>query len=410
MTRVPWHRVFHPLSGADPVTLLRLLRHGPPSPGGASAYAVALAASVGRLPFTLAEGASAPLRREPDPPVFIVGHPRSGTTHLHNLMAASGRFAVVPPVMAGMPWEARGLARVMRPFINLYLPETRLIDRMPLAPDSPTEDEVALANMCGLSYFHALYFPRDFAATYARGLLFEGADPTAIEARGRALRRFATAMARPRRGPLLLKNPAYTAQVGWLRALFPGARVVHIHRDPEAVFASARRGVRTVLRELALQRWDHVDVDEAILATYPRMMEALLAEARARPEGIAQVSLEALTADPLGELAAIWGALDLPAPEASLAAIGRHLAGAEGYRQAPADLTQGERHELARRWGPWLERFGRAASAAGPRGFAPSGGGRGALPPGPPAGGTRAPGPPHAAPPIRRTRQGGHVS
>ena len=124
MTRWPWHRVFHPLSGADPLTLLRLLRHGPPSPGGAPAYAVALAASLGRLPFTLAEAAVHPLRRAPDPPVFIVGHPRSGTTHLHNLMAASGRFATVPPVMAGMPWEARGLARVMRPFINMYLPET----------------------------------------------------------------------------------------------------------------------------------------------------------------------------------------------------------------------------------------------------------------------------------------------
>jgi hypothetical protein len=26
---------------------------------------------------------------------------RSGTTHLHNLLAASGQFATVPPVLAG---------------------------------------------------------------------------------------------------------------------------------------------------------------------------------------------------------------------------------------------------------------------------------------------------------------------
>ena len=357
MTRVPWHKVFHPLCGADPITLARLARHGPPSARGAAPYAVAWACALMRLPFTLAEGAARPLLPEPDPPVFIVGHPRSGTTHLHNLMAASGRFAIVPPVMAGMPWEGRGLARLMRPFVNMYLPETRLIDQVRLAPDSPTEDEVALADMCGLSYFHALYLPRDFAATYARGLLFEGATPGEVAARGRALRRYVATMARPRRGPLLLKNPAYTGQLAWLRALFPGARVVHIHRDPVAVFASARRGVRTVLSELALQRWDHVDVDEAILSTYPPMMDALRREAEARPEGFAEVAFEALVDDPMGQMATLWRALDLPAPEGSLDRIEAYLAGVRGYRQASNALTEAERAAVARRWRPYLERF-----------------------------------------------------
>jgi hypothetical protein len=56
------------------------------------------------------------------PPIFIVGHVRSGTTHLHNLLAASGQFATVPPVLAGMPWEALGLARVsVRSSSNTFL-------------------------------------------------------------------------------------------------------------------------------------------------------------------------------------------------------------------------------------------------------------------------------------------------
>ena len=368
MTRVPWHRVFHPLSGADPLTLLGLLRHGAPSPRGAPAYAVALACSLARLPFTLAEAAASPLLPQPAPPVFIVGHPRSGTTHLHNLMAASGRFATVPPVLAGMPWEGRGLGRLMRPFVNMYLPETRLIDQVRLGPDAPTEDEVALANMCALSYFHALYFPRRFAETYARGLLLEGATEAEVAGRERALRRYVRTMSRRGRA-LLLKNPAYTAQVGWLRRLYPETRFVHIHRDPCAVFASARRSVRTVLRELALQSWDDGEVDEAILRAYPPMMEALMRDARDLPPGrLAHVSFEALLTDPLGELEAVWAALGLPEPEASLAAVEGYLATVEGYRQNPNALTPAERRAVRRRWGQAharVERLG--APAAAPR-------------------------------------------
>ena len=358
MTRVPWHRVFHPLSGADPLTLMRLLRRAPPGPRGAPAFAVALACSVLRLPFTLAEAAAHPLLPRPAPPVFIVGHPRSGTTHLHNLMAASGAFATVPPVLAGMPWEGRGLGRLMRPFVNMYLPETRLIDQVRLAPDAPTEDEVALANMCALSYFHAFYLPRDLGESYRRGLLFEGATAREVAGRERALRRYVRTMARRGRGPLLLKNPAYTAQVAWLLRLFPGARVVHIHREPEAVFASARRSVRTVLRELALRRWNDAAVDEAILAAYPPMIEALLRDARAIPPGrFADVSFEALLTDPLGEVDALWGALDLPDREPSLAAIERYLATVEGYRQNDNALAPAQRREVARRWGPVAARL-----------------------------------------------------
>jgi omega-hydroxy-beta-dihydromenaquinone-9 sulfotransferase len=99
------------------------------------------------------------------PPLFIVGHMRSGTTHLHNLLAASGQFTTIPPVLAGMPCEARSLARLVRPLIEPDLPDDRLIDDVAVAPDSPTEDEIALANLLPLSCYHAIYFRGAFART-----------------------------------------------------------------------------------------------------------------------------------------------------------------------------------------------------------------------------------------------------
>ena len=275
--------------------------NGLPSTAGSLRLGTALASSIGRLPFTLAERAWTALAQHragaAPPPIFIVGHMRSGTTHLHNLLAASGQFATVPPVLAGMPWEALGLARVLRPFAEQYLPKDRLIDSVRVRSHSPTEDEIALANMHPLSYYHAMYFPRRFGETYRRGLLLEG-DGEVVRWQ-RTLRRYVGKMSALGEGrPLLLKSPGYTAQIRAIRALWPDARFVHIYRDPYLVFASTCRALRTVLRELALQPHEHVPVDEAALNLYPQMMRRLLEEADRLPgDSIVHVRFEELERD-----------------------------------------------------------------------------------------------------------------
>ena len=347
----PWHRVFHPLCGADLGTLAGLVaRRGLPSWRGAGPLAVAASIAAARLPFTALELALAPRPRAPaHPPVFIVGHPRSGTTHLHNLMAASGAFVTVPPVRAAMPWEARTLSPLLRPFIDPYLPRTRLIDGVAMSPDAPTEDEVGLANMSRLSYFHAVYFPSRFETDYRAGLTLD-APPRALAARARAMRRYVGAMSR-RHAPLLLKNPAYTAQVATLPRLFPGARVVHIRRAPEAVFASTRRTLRATLRELALQDWSGADLEETILRTYPEVMDAVDAQAATLPRGtFAEVSFEDVVARPLPVLAELWDRLDLPGAAEAPGRIAAYLDTIAAYRPARDRLSPDDRAILVRRW------------------------------------------------------------
>lgn len=75
----------HPLCGADIATLVRVLcGNGGVAPGALPRTALALLAAAARLPSTLAERAwiAGRLRRagEMPPPVFIVGHWRSGST------------------------------------------------------------------------------------------------------------------------------------------------------------------------------------------------------------------------------------------------------------------------------------------------------------------------------------------
>jgi omega-hydroxy-beta-dihydromenaquinone-9 sulfotransferase len=358
-----WHRIFHPLCGADPATLLRLIaRNGLPSASGALRLAVALASSMTRLPFTASERAWTALAlHHPGPvpaPIFIIGHMRSGTTHLHNLLAASGQFATIPPVLAGMPWEALGLARVLRPLLEPYLPEDRLIDSVRVRSDSPTEDEIALANMHALSYYHAMYFPRRFEETYRRCLLLEAGEDVARWQR--TLRHYVGKMSAldPDRR-LLLKNPGYAAQIGAIRALWPDARFVHIYRNPYVVFESTRRALRTVLRELALQRHEHVPVDEIVLEMYPRLMRRLLEEADRLPsQAIVHVRFEQLERDPLGELERIYRSIGLGDHEAARVRVEGYLHSIQDYSKGTYTFSKESIGRVAERWQPFVSRFG----------------------------------------------------
>jgi hypothetical protein len=145
------NRLFHPLAGAYLRTLCAVLyRNGGVAPSRVHVAAIALCSAALHLPFTFSERAALArrLRREPKPPapLFMIGHWRSGTTHLANILSRSSRFGVLPPIAVGLPWEALGLARLIGPRIERHLPPDRLIDAMALAPDLPQEDELALAS------------------------------------------------------------------------------------------------------------------------------------------------------------------------------------------------------------------------------------------------------------------------
>lgn len=359
--------------GADLGTLLGTLwRNGPISPGAVPLVFLALASAVARAPLSALERWRAS-RRSPgadpaeagSPPLVIVGHWRSGTTHFYNVLSQSPAFVHATPISAGLPWNFLYLGRWLRPLLERAYPEDRFIDRVPVEAGMPQEDEIGLASMQLLSFYHGLYFPRRLTEHFRRGIFLEGVPP---EERARWEDRFRRyhrkhLLAAPGRR-LLVKNPVYTARLDHIRSLWPRARFVHVYRNPYRVYVSTRRFYRRLLPQLALQRAE-VDVEELVLASYPEMMERWTAARQELPDGRAtEVRFEDFEERPLAELERVYDSLGVDGFREARPDFEAYLRSVRDYRKQSYRFTPEVVDAVDARWGEWVERLGYSSPRA----------------------------------------------
>ena len=351
----------HPLLGANIATLARVFRDGG-GPDSRAAAARIWGAALGRAPFTALERALVARRLaragEMPAPVFILGHWRSGTTHLYNLMSGAG-FGYVPPLATGLPWEMFVLAGPLRPLLERQLPEHRYVDSMEVTPTSPQEDEIALANMSPLSFYHGIYFPRAFDRLIDRGVFFDDCTEDEIAAWRERFVYFLRKLHLAHGRRILVKNPVYTARPAMLRAIFPGAKFIHIHRNPYDVFLSTRHFYARLLETLALQAVpDDLDIDATILRVFRRMMRRFETETTGwRAPDFVELSYEQLDREPLGALRHIYGTLELEGFDAALPRFEAHLESVRDHRKHSFPDDPEARRKVSQTLGHWIARW-----------------------------------------------------
>lgn len=356
----------HPLAGADYGTLLAHFReNGPFDSRSRHQRVLAWASLLARLPFyQLERGIWGKAVREhviEKPPIFLIGHWRSGTTHLHNLLSRDPQFGYMGFAETALPWNMLGKkAKMARAVISAALPETRGTDNVRMAVDEPQEEEMALGNMNSIGYYNNFYYPQDAERQVRKALFFEGATSEEVAAFEEAYSLLVRKMSYAKGGKqMLFKNPPSTTRIPMLKRLFPEAKFVHIVRDPYEVYSSMVAKFPRLYNAFAWQRFDNVDIRGMVLRTYRDLMQTYLKDRESiAPADLLETSYERITADPMREIETFYDQFGISNREAGLAAVSEYSKSVADYKRNRHQIPEAEREQIRDMWSFAFEAFG----------------------------------------------------
>jgi len=277
-------------------------------------------------------------------PLFVLGHWRTGTTHLHNLLAQDRQFGFLSTFQAMAPGFCLIGEKRIKPLLARLatkLHPTREIDNIPLALDAPQEESFAMANLSPWAWLHVYTLPRQADQLFAKYGLLEGlTDAERAQWRAAYLTILRKATLRSEGRPLVLKDPTNTGRVRELLDLFPEARFVHITRDPYRVLPSMLNVWKVVLAKSQLQNVSAEQVETYVLQFYQRLLRKFLAEKHWIPPGrLVEVRYEDLEAAPLAQLERIYDGLGLPGFTAARPALAAYLESVRGFEKNKYDVN-----------------------------------------------------------------------
>jgi hypothetical protein len=141
--------------------------------------------------------------------------------------------------------------------------------------------------------------------------------------------------------------------------MFPGAKFVHITRNPYVVYQSFQKNWRRGHALSHLQKPDPEVVDEVILSWYEDLFALFERDRGLIPPGdLSELRFEDLEKSPRDCLARIYQGLSLPDFDRFWEKASVYLESLAGYKKNVYGLSEEVRAKVNRRWGFFFERYG----------------------------------------------------
>ncbi|HBQ63799.1 MAG TPA: sulfotransferase [Clostridiales bacterium] len=312
----------HFLLGCSLINWFRLLwsnRRQPLSLHGFPKFLFVTAIILLLTPFRLADRLISSIRLKrvvfKQDPVFVLGHWRSGTTYLVNILSCDPQFGVTNAVHCFAPHLFLGAYRLCDWILRRVLPKKRPMDNIEIDTISSQEEEFAMANITPCSFYHMTVFQRNWR-TYSHYMDLTDIpekDISEWKQRYHYLLKKVTCQLKGKQ--LLLKSPVNTCRIRYLLELFPNAKFVHIYRNPYQVFASTRKLYKRLFPLFGIQSAveDEAASEEVQMKLYENMYNKFFAEKNLIPENrLVEIRYEDLVSDPSGVVQFIYTQLNLP--------------------------------------------------------------------------------------------------
>jgi omega-hydroxy-beta-dihydromenaquinone-9 sulfotransferase len=294
-------------------------------------------------------------------PVFILGHPRSGTTYLQYLFSRDPQFAYCSTFEGLVPHLFLTGGKPLQKTMQLLMPSTRPQDNVRISASLPVEEEFAMASISETSWVHGLYFPNSLTKVFDEEVIFSSTDENIKKHWQRNFEFFLKKVSyRYKEKTLLLKSPANTGRLREIHEVFPDARFVHIHRNPYEVYQSCERLYEKILPMLGFHKADNEKIRDYIFYFYEQIYKKYLRDRALIPANQwYEFSYEEFVKDPVKTMQSAYDHLELPGFAEAKSFFESEAADATSYQKnSYSTLSAADKTRINQQWKFAFEAFG----------------------------------------------------
>ncbi len=292
------------------------------------------------------------------PPIFIIGHWRSGTTFLHNLIVQDRQFGYITMLQALFP-KSFMTTSFFRKFLETFMPDKRPMDNMRISINRPQEEELAMANLSPASFYNAFYFPNKILYNFNKYVKFEDPNPKIRkewEETYRGLLKKATYNMGGKQ--LVLKNPSNMGRIKIILEMFPKAKFIHIYRNPYIVYLSTLNFYQEAIKFFMLQKISNSQIKKNVRIIYKKMMQSYFKQRELIPtENLVEIKFEELEKAPLKLLKNIYDTLNLKGFKKNKEKFVSYLQSISGYEKNTYLITKNVISVITKSWSSIIQKL-----------------------------------------------------
>lgn len=297
-------------------------------------------------------------------PIFVLGHWRTGTTYLHELLALDERFESPTTFQCFHPLAFMTAGWLVKPLTSFLLPKHRPMDNMGMGWDAPQEDEFALLTMGLPTTYRRIAFPNR-VARHMDYLHMGHVPPNEIEDWKAGLMKFVKYLNYYYRKPLILKSPPHTGRIKVLLEMFPNAKFVHISRNPFKFIPSTIHMWAALDNANAMQNPTNENLRDFVFTSFERLYQGYNRDRHLLgPHNLIDVRFEDLVSNTESVMKEMYQQLDLGDYAKIEPALKARLEKDRSYKKNKHELSKELSEEIESRCAEYIEQFGYGVGTA----------------------------------------------
>jgi omega-hydroxy-beta-dihydromenaquinone-9 sulfotransferase len=284
----------------------------------------------------------------PDDPIFIIGHWRTGSTFLHQLMSLDPALSAPTLFQVAVPDSFLISYPYYRPIFKQVVSEHRPMDQVKIGMDEPQEDEYAIYRITNYSPLENLVFPKSQSYFLNHGSPFLPAGDNLVRWKN-DVKNFFTKLHFKNGKRIVSKNPFNSFRVKVLQEIFPNARFVNIVRNPYCVVPSTIHMWNILGQQNSMNSNGCRPEFSEVVGFLKILMETVEKDRNDLPPGVmVQIRFEDLESSPVEVMKELYKNLGISFSEVFEAKIIRFMEQNSAFRKNTFALTSEEKMVISR--------------------------------------------------------------